>query len=565
MPTHGPEIIRRYKRLRDVRSNHENRWDILAPFTAPSRSGILAKQTTGESKNAKVYDSTAMFAADILAKFITGNINNPAAKWFNLKMRDDNLNDNDEVREWLEETRDRMLADLVGSNFYSEVFEMYIDYSGFGTGSMFAAEKPQPVHEIINGYRGTRFKTDMIGRYVIAEDSTGKVDTHMREFKISARAARDKWGEENLPTVMREAAGKPETQDKEFTIVHSVTPRDISSQGPTAKGKPFESVYVEMETKSVIEEGGFDEFPFFNPRWTKPPDDVYGMGPGEVSLPDIRTLNKVKELGLEDLALKVRPPTLAAHGSVMGGTIRLRPGGFTAIRTGGRKIDDLIKPYETGSNAEVTNLKEEELRRSIRQAYFVDQILQMLQVDRPEMTAFEFAKKIELLNRILGPVYGRLNSEFLIPENERHFNLMARQGAFSQPPDSIFEAANEGDDALDIDVVFDSPLSRAQRSGEVDGLLLSIDGLKQIAEIKPAVVDLLDEDKAGRLIFDVNGVPATVVHSEEEVAAIREQKAAEAERQRNMEETQVAAQAARDITPAAKLLTEQGQEGVGAG
>ena len=558
MPLTGAQAVARYRRLRDARSNHEERWDTLAPFTAPSRFGIRTKTTIGASKTENVFDSTAMFAADILAKFIAGNINNPAAKWFNLKMRRSDLNDVDEVKEWLEETRDRMLSDLLGSNFYAEVYEMYIDYSGFGTGSMFLAERPQPINEALNGYRGSRFKTDMTGRYVIAEDEIGVVNTHMREFQIRAEAAVAMWGIDALPRLMREAASKPETIDKMFCILHAVYPRAVADLGPTAKGMPWVSQYVEMESKEQIDEGGFDEFPFFNPRWTKPPEEVYGMGPGELALPDVRTLNKAKELGLEDFALKIRPPTLAAHGSVIGGTIRLRPGAVTAVRTNGRRVDDMITPYLTGSNPEVTAIKEEELRRSIRQAYFVDQILAMLEVDKPQMTAFEFAKKLELLNRILGPVYGRLNSEFLIPMNERHFNLMFRQGAFSDPPDVIFE--DDTEDGQLVDVEFDSPLARAQKSGEVEALTLALDDLKAVAEIKPAAVDILNEDKAARLIFDVRGVPATVTNSEDEITEIRKAKQAEQERQKALETAEVLANAVGKVAPA--LSAAQQQQGV---
>ena len=69
----------------------------------------------------------------------------------------------------------------------------------------------------------------------------------------------------------------------------------------------------------------------------------------------------------------------------------------------------------------------------------VEQILAMLRVDKPQMTAFEFGKKMELLFRILAPVYGRLQNEYLAPMVERDFNIMLRQGALSNPPDILLE------------------------------------------------------------------------------------------------------------------------------
>src|SRR3990172_5348091 len=194
----GPEIMKRYERLKNDRANFDSRCERMAPFVSPSRAGVISIRAPGESQSQDVFDSTAIHANDILAKFISGSITNAASKWFSLRMREDELNEQDEIREWLDETRDRMHAALNRSNFYSDVFEMYLDYGGFGTGSLFCQETPLSVNaqRANTGFRGLRFEADRIGRYVLAEDALGRVDTHMAEFQLSARAAGDKWGED---------------------------------------------------------------------------------------------------------------------------------------------------------------------------------------------------------------------------------------------------------------------------------------------------------------------------------------------------------------------------------
>ena len=551
----GAQLLKRYKALQEDAQQFFNRWEELARFVAPSRTGIITDGQVGQNQGTDVYDSTMMGAADIAARFLAGELTNPATKWFGLRETRDDINGMDEVREWIEESRDRMLMEFDRSNFYSQVFELYVDFQGFGTASIFVSEKQQPIQGAVRGFRGLHFEADRIGRYVISQGADGRIDTEMREFKLSARAAVDKWGEAAMPESVRTAIknGKPDTM---FKFVHSVYPRPGAERRAGAKGMPFASCYVETESKQVVLESGFEEFPFMVPRFTVTPGESYGRGPGEMALHDQQTLNTAKRMGLEDWALKIRPPVLVAHDSVIGGTIRLRPAAPTAVRTNGRNIREMIAPFETGSHPEVSQIKEEELRRAIRQIYMVEQILAMLQVDKPEMTAFEYREKLSLLFRLLGPAYGNLQWEFLQPTIDRCFSLMYRQGAFSPPPDILLEQGG------DFTIEFHNPISRAQKLGEVEAIQATITDLAPLVQVDPQIMDIFDTDKAARKVAEIRGVPATVVRSEDEVAQIRESRAAEQQRQQQLAEEAATAEAAGKAAPMLKVL--QGQQPAGA-
>ncbi len=554
MPFRGPDIISRYEALVSRDQVARNKWELLAPHVAPSRVGITSKKTEGAKQNSGVYDGTLMGAADTLARFLAGEITNPASKWLGLKEKRKELNERDDVKEWLEESRDRLLDAKNASNFYSEGFELFVDWAGFGQASMFIGEATASVNQIAGGFRGLRYEQNRIGRYVIAQNHNRIVDTHMQEFELSASGALERFGRDVVSDEIRDAAANPQTMDKLFSFIQSVEPRPVSEQRPGNKGMPWASIYVERGSKRVVQESGFPEYPFVNPRWTVTPGETNGRGPGELALPDTQTLNLSKQMGLEDHALKLRPPIIVANDSVMGGVIRLRPAAVTTVRTKGRRIGDLISPFQTGSQPEVSQIKEEELRRSIREIYMVEQILAMLRVDKPQMTAFEFGKKMELLFRILAPVYGRLQNEYLAPMVERDFNIMLRQGALSDPPDILLEMGG------DIQVVFDNPLARAQRLHEVEAVRSSIADVAPIAEIQMATMgeapiwDKLNTDKAAALIFEVRGVPASVVNSDEEVEVIR---AARAEAKQQAEAAEAAlkvTEGVRNVAPAMNAL-----------
>ena len=166
-----------------------------------------------------------------------------------------------------------------------------------------------------------------------------------------------------------------------------------------------------------VRAGGYNEFPYLVPRWAKATGEIYGRSPSYNALPDIKTLNKAVEIGLKAWAKAIDPPLLVQDDGVVG-RVRTTPAGITVIRN-----DGAIKPLQTGSNWQITDMKETQLRTAIRQAYYSDQL--QLQ-EGPQMTATEVQVRYELMQRLLGPTLGRFQSEFLNPLIERVFGIMFR-------------------------------------------------------------------------------------------------------------------------------------------
>jgi len=547
MPANGPDIIKRYQRLKEQRYNFDARWEAMAPFISPSRMGIITKWTPGDKQSRNVYDSTTMLAAETMALFIAGHIINPSQQWFGYRMRDE-IGMSDEVREWLEECRDRTLKRLSASLFYAEGPEALIDYAGFGTGFLLVEESPQPINRVIEGFRGFYFHAEKTGRFCIEEGADGLVDTVYREFELTARIANEQWGErpgalsESIQASLRE--GK---SDKLFKFVHAIYPRARSDQGAGALAAPWASCWVELDAKHLVLESGYNTFPAAVPRYHKTPGEVYGRGRGDIAFPDTYTLNTAKRMGLEDWALKIRPPILVRSDSVIG-SLRLVPAGPTSINTHGMPIRDTIMPFETGSRPEVSHLKEEELRRSIREIFYVDAIRQLLQVEKSEMTAFEFAKKIELLFRLLGPVYGRLEWEYLHRIIDVTFDLQFATGAFSPPPPEVFITDGQ------IDIEFQNPIAKAQRAGDAEALALALNDLAPLGQVFPQIFDRFDPDKAATGIIDIRGVPAKWTRNDREIAALRQARQEQDERENMLAQVEQVAGAAGKAAPALQAL-----------
>ena len=98
-----------------------------------------------------------------------------------------------------------------------------------------------------------------------------------------------------------------------------------------------------------------------------------------------------------------------------------------------------------------------DVRASVRRIFFSDQ----LELNEgPQMTATEVQVRYELMQRLLGPTLGRLQSEFLNPIVERAFYSMLRGNALPQMP----ECCNA---RFDLDIEYVGPLARSQKMDEV--------------------------------------------------------------------------------------------------
>ena len=547
MLTSGKETVDYYNKLEQLRGNHDNKWERMAPYLSPSRVGITGKRAEGDDQTRGVYDSTGMSAAELMAHFIAGNVINPGQQWAGYTMRDPKFRQFDQLNEWLEENRDRSLKRLASSMFYAEGPESLIDWGGFGTGCLMGGERPQPINETIKGFRGFQFEAVKTGRFVIDQGGDGSVNVVGRKFEMSAGAIEERWNNlpgahfpENIQQALRESK-----REKIFTIIHMIQPRRKAEQGAGAIGMPWASIWCEKESKGLIQESGYRRFPAIVPRFHRTPDEIYGRGRGHLAFPDIWTLNTAKRYSFEDWALKVRPPILHRHNSVFG-SLRLVPGAPTSVNTHGMRIQDVIMPYQTGSNPEVSQINEENLRKSINQIFFVQQILELLEMHKSELTAYEFHKKLEVLFQLIGPVYGRLQWEFLYAVMDYVFDTQLAEGDFSDPPPEIFQTDG------DINIEFENPLARAQRAADAESVTLAINDLSPFAEMAPQVFDEFDPDEIAVGICNVRGVPAKWRRSPEQKEKLRSERQKQNEKQLAMEDAAQLSEVAKNVAPLAK-------------
>lgn len=492
----GEEIIKRYTALDGANSNWKALWQEIGDYLLPRRSDANKTVTAGTKTTSQIKSSTPGKCLTTLGSVLNSSLTNIDSEWFVIRLSNKALNELQEVKLWLDDVTDITRQAFYDSNFALAVYEFFIDLAALGTGAMYLEEGLSNL---------LQFTTFPVTSSPIAESPEGVVDTIFRPFKFTARQAEMKWGRDKLPEKVRKSLENGKDDD-EYTFIHAVFPRTVRDENsPFARDMPYASYYVELQSKQVVSEGGYFEFPFSITRWSKMSGEVYGRGPGDDALPDIKQLYEIKKTLSKAGKKAVDPPLDVPVGAY-----------DHEIRSGANQINwrnankDPIQALELVGNLPWGKEEEEALKNDIRDTFFVTQ-LQM--IDKTQMTLGEVQQRTRENLRILGPTFGRLVYEFLNLIIKRSFGIMQRAGMYPPPPEVL--------QGQKISVQYQSPLSLVQQDQDIQAIAGSMELIAPMAQMFPEILDNVDGDEAARLIMKRKGVPASVIRDDKVINEIR--------------------------------------------
>jgi hypothetical protein len=526
----------RFDTLKNGRTMWEQVWQETLEYSMPRKAFITRRrEIQGERIREDIYDSTARRANQILAAGLQGNLTNPSSRWFKLRLQQLGFNNIPEVKFWLGDAEDKIFDILNSSNFHQQIHEYYLDLGAVGTAVMIEMEDPVDV---------IRFSTRPIDEVVVAENGREAVDTIYRKYTLTARQAFERFGakagKETLDAIEKDK------WDHKVKFIHCVRPRDVRNPYSSTTGNmEFESLHVSDDSLEIVDESGFNEFPYMVTRFMKVAGDMYGYSPGVIMLPDIKMLNAITKTVIKGAQKIVDPPLIMPHDGFLL-PLRTVPGGINYRLSGSPQ--DRIEPLETRANIPVGREMQNDLRESINRGFFVDLFLTL--ADRRNMTATEVSERVQEKMLLLGPALGRLQSELLDPIITRTFNILLRKGVFLPPPEVL--------QGQDIVVEYVSPLALAQKGEQVQSTGQFLTMVSGLAQVKPDALDLINEDGVVLETANIFGVKPTMINDPETVAAIREQRAQQAQAAQQMA-------MAREVSEIAKNASDAGMEEAAAG
>lgn len=527
--TDAADYIREYEQLRGDSDVYRSHWQDVARLTLPSRD-FYNEWYAGTKRNARIFDTTAMYACEQLAGSLHSLLTSPSQKWFKLVVADPETPVTLAEQQWLDDASTSLygIFNSQEGRFNSEVHEMYSELAAFGNGVFYSSFRKGKI----------RFKSYPLASCVGQENAEGVIDTVYRACRSTVSGVIDFFGFENVPdTIQKRLAKEPYGEVK---FLHVVKP----NMGK--KGKKFMSCYVDMDSKKKLggNDKGYDTMPYQWPRFSKRSGETYGFGPGMAAFPDTRMINRMMEVSIRGAEKMVDPPLLVPSDSVIG-PLTINPGGIINYDP----TQDPITPLALGGNVNVVDAIMQPVKKRIMQHFYVD----WLGADTEQKTEYMKATVSNNLQQKnlqqLGPLLSRLNTEFTGPLISRVFSLALEEGIISPPPDSLR--------GKDYTVEYISPMAQAQRSADLDSIFRSLQLGIQLAGVSPAVMDNFDLDEIIRYSsLEVNYIPPRLMRAVEQVEKMRQQQAQAQQEQQQVALEEQASKTLANSAGAAKSIAE---------
>ena len=533
------DLCRRYEVLKEDRILWEPFFRDVRDYIRPRKQKVdSSPQISGERHTNKMFDSTAPEASRLMAMSMQNALVPQSVVWFGLSIPSGNkaapLNKEPSVKRWFHDVTQKMFFAFHESNFYTAIGEAFLDFTSFGTINVLLEEHDKMYD---GGFGGLVFSSIPTGQFVFAEDKRGEPDTVFWEYVFTARQAKQMFGQRKLPDKIKQALkGKP---DEKFTFVRVLMPRDDYQFGSMdVKEKKFASLDIHLDSKTVCRESGFEELPYVIGRFEKASGELWGRSPADIAMPDIKTINKIRELELKGLATAVHPPLIAPDQGIIG-TFRMTPSAINYSREPER-----FKFLRFEGRFDLSSLKADELKKSIRGIFLADQLVLP---EKLNMTAEEVATVREQIQKLLGPTVARFESEVLTPIILRSFGIMNRAGVLPPPPPILAEL-----DELEVSYV--GQLAKNQKIQDVTSIQRWLGVASNMAAFSPEVLDNIDVDQALQIIGERMAVPNEVMRSQEEIAQLIQQRQEQMQIQQQLEQASQVAEGAGRAAPMVKAL-----------
>ena len=533
-------LIRHYDVLWQQQANFRSLWNTTAQFVMPAWDNFVGEFAEGVNRNTRIFDSTAIIANERFAACMEAMLTPRSQIWHKLKAADEDLADNPAVARYFDQVNKILFGARYHpeANFASQTDECYMSLGAFGNNMMF-------VDECVGKH--IRYRSVPLSELCWALNHQGSVDTIYRKFKYSAKQAAQHWGPENIPAAVKRVLEKnPFT---EFEFLHCIRPNeDYTAFSYGDKGKRYESWYVFLGDKSVIERGAYRTFPCAVGRYRVAPREHYGRGPATTCLPDIRTANEMVKTGLRAGQKAVDPPILLAEESVLN-NFNQRPGAnnYGMVSSDGKP---LAIPFESKGNFEIQQEMMNEVRTVIRDT-FLNTLFQIL-VQNPNMTATEALLRAQEKGELIAPAMGRQQSEFLGPLIHREIDILEEAHQLPPPPVELLRSRQGWT------IEYTSPLARALRAEEGSAIMNTVQDMGVMAQLDPTVKQIMDLHEALREMAIIRGCPAKILRSEEEVDTLMQHAQEEQEQAGALQALPQVSMSAKNLAQAAQAASAAG-------
>ena len=514
------QILKRQATAQAKKDEFQQLYQDAYEFALPQRQlyGVWEGGATGSKKMQRVFDSTAINSTQRFANRLQSVVFPPQRKWAKLEAGSDIPPERrQQAQAVLEVYQEKMFTMLNQSNFDIAMGEFLLDLA-VGTACMMV----QPGDDV----SPLNFIPVPLFLVSYEEGANGQVDNVYRRMRMKGESIQRQWPDAKIQDDLARRIEQKPTDDIELleATIYDYKRGDYCYH-VIDKSSKEELVYRRRKMS-----------PWVISRYMKVAGEIYGRGPLMTALPDIKTLNKVKELLLKNASLAVAGVYTAADDGVLNpNTVKIVPGAIIPVaRNGGSQGPALLALPRSG-DFNISQLVINDLSASIKRI-LLDESLPPDNMSARSAT--EIVERMKELAQNLGSAFGRLINETMIPVTAKILEVMDERGLIDMPLRV---------NGLEVKVTPVAPLAMAQNMEEVNSIMQYMQISQGLGTDGQLVIktDVLVDYLADKL-----GVPASVRNTAAERAVLMEE-------MRNQQQQQAIGQA--------MMMQAQAQGGAPAG
>lgn len=494
-------VLSRAAKARERKQSWLDEAEDAYEFALPQRNLFGGNyESPGRKKTTRLFDSTAINSTQRFANRLQSALFPPYRHWCALVPGDDiPEEDRDEMNLGLDIYTERLFSVLRQTNFDLAISEFLMDLA-VGTAVMLI----QP------GDEDMPVRFEAVPQYLVAleggKDNT--IDTVYRTMRLKAEVIEQQWPDATIPSALADIIrDKP---SEEIELLEATIYKTVGDY------YCYHVIWEKQREELVFRE--IASSPWIVCRWSVCAGEHWGRGPLLTALPDIRTLNHTKRTLLESASINLAGMyTVVDDGVVNLENIKIQPGMMIPVARNGGPQGESIRRLPAAGDVNLGQLVINDLTMSIKKIMLDDTLPPD---DMSARSATEIQARLSELASNIGSAFGRMITEAMIPIVQRTLRVMDME--------NLVDMTDLRVDGRIIKVVPVSPLAKAQNMEELESVMQFLQFLQGFG---PAGMIAVNQEKTLAFIADRLGVPARILSTPEERAALmaQMQEAAEAQ------------------------------------
>lgn len=464
-------------------------------YAIPNRDKFWRpKEQQGEMRGARVYDTTAIEATKTFVSKLHTAMTPPQTQWGYMSVDEGWAADNPEqahqAQQMLDDYMTRLFGFIHDSNFDVVINECYFDLA-VGTSCL-----------VINTYTDKNpllFTSIPMDKLAVEEAMTGRLESWYRWWEdIKINELKIRWPKARIPNdLMMDTKQNPDATVRMIWEGVMYVPTEQ---------KPYH--YVVASESNIIYDEYFDINPGIVWRFQKTNDDIFGRGPIMDALPSIISLNELARIELAAANLNTFKPYMGFSDAVFNPhTFVMQPMTIIPIAPLGVQGQVPLIPLPDSSSPQFSQLTIQDLRMQIRALLFADSPIPNGPGDSKQpASATELMISNQALAQRIGPLFSRLQQEFLFPLIERVAYILDKMGLLPRP---VIKGAK-------INFQYKSPLALAKGQEQIARFTQYVQILQGIAGPQVAQI-YLNSGSYPWIIADLMQLDTRFLNSVEDV------------------------------------------------